>query len=95
MVFHNETPNSGITLMRDKRDSVEWHIRYKLMQIIHPLNPNLLAFSRKKTHWVALRKPQGWFIKINSDGSKSSEGGATGFIIRNWEGKFIQHRDSS
>ena len=30
------------------------------------------------------------FIKINFDGSKSSQGAAGGFIIRNWEGKFIQ-----
>ena len=30
------------------------------------------------------------FIKINFDGSKSSQGTAGGFISSDWEGKFIQ-----
>ena len=44
----------------------------------------------KTTHWVAWRKPQGGFIKINFDGSKSLQGAAGGFIIRTWDEKFIQ-----
>ena len=45
---------------------------------------------RKKTHWVAWRKPQVGFIKINFDESKLSRGVAGSFIICNQDEKFIQ-----
>jgi len=90
MIFGSETPNLGINLIRAKKVSVEWSIRHRFTQTFHPSNPNLPASNRKKTHWVAWRKPRGGFIKINFDGSKSSQGTVGDFIIRNWEGKFIQ-----
>jgi len=90
IVFQNETPNLGLTLIRAKQASAEWRIRHKLTHNIHFLSPKFSSFSHKQTHWVAWRKPHGRFIKINFDGSKSSQGAAGGFIIRNWDGKFIQ-----
>jgi len=86
-VFRKEPPNPGMTLIRAEKASAEWRIRHKLTNNIHPPNPNLLTFSRKQIHWVAWRKPLGWFIKINFDGFKSSQGSAGGFIIRSWDGK--------
>jgi len=83
-------PNLGITLIGAKKASAKWSIRHRFTQTFHPPKPNLSASSRKKTHWVAWRKPRGGFIKVNFDGSKSLQGAAVGFIIRNWEGKFIQ-----
>jgi len=35
MVFRNETPIPGSTLIRAKKASVEWLIRHKLTQILH------------------------------------------------------------
>jgi len=57
---------------------------------MHPPNPKFSAFSHKQTHWVSWRKPQGGFIKINFDGSKSSQGPTGGFVICNGDEKFIQ-----
>ena len=54
------------------------------------IKPKTVSCHRKKIYWIAWRKPQGGFIKINFDGSKSSQGVVGGFIIRNWELKFIQ-----
>jgi len=89
-VFRNETPNPGLTLTRAKQASAEWRIRHKLTHNIHPPKPKFSAFSHKQNHWVAWRKSQGGFIEINFDDSKSSQGAVGGFIIRNWDGKFIQ-----
>jgi len=86
-VFQNETPNTGITLVRAKKKaSAEWRIRHKLTQNIHPPIPYHPASSHKKTRWGAWRKPQGGFVRINFDGSKSSQGAIGGFLIRNWDG---------
>ena len=90
MAFRNEMPNPRITLIKAEKATVEWRIRYNLTQSIQLPNPNISTTSQKKTYWVAWKKPQGGFIKINFDGSKSSEGAAGGFIIRGWIGKFIQ-----
>ena len=66
-MFHNETSNPRTTLTRGKKVRAERRIRHNLTQTIHPPNLNLLAFSHKKTYWVAWRKPQDGFIKINFD----------------------------
>ena len=90
MVFRSETPIPESTLIRAQKANVEWRIRYKLTSPLHTPIPNQSGGSRKKTHWVAWRKPQGGSIKINFDGSKTLQGAAGGFILRNWEGRFIQ-----
>jgi len=76
--------------MRAKKASAERRIRHKLTQPLHPSNPTQSTLNRKKTHWVAWRKTQGGFIKINFDGSKISQRAVGGFILRNWEGRFVQ-----
>ena len=76
-------------LIRAKKASTEWHIRYKLTQLFHP-NSNQSVVKHKKTYWIAWKRPQGKSIKVNYDDSKSSQGATRGFIIRNQEGKFIQ-----
>ena len=83
MVFRSEPPNPGIILIKAKKASAEWRIRHKLTQTIQLPNPTFLAVNRKKIYWITWKKPQGGFIKINFDGSKSSQGTARGFIIRN------------
>ena len=90
MVFRNEMPNPGITLIRAKKTTTEWRIRHNLTHSIQLPNPIISTTNRKKTYWVAWKKPRGGFIKSNFDGSKSSQGAAGGFIIRDWEKKFIQ-----
>lgn len=71
MVFRSETPIPENTLIRAKKANAEWHIRYKLTNPLHTPIPNQSGGSRKKTHWIAWRKPQGGTIKINFDGSKT------------------------
>jgi len=89
-VFRYEISNSVHTLIRAKKANAEWRIRHKLTHSIQPpLKPHP-SISCKKSYWVAWRKPQQGFIKINIDGSKSSHQAAGGYILRNWEGRFIQ-----
>ena len=53
LVFRNETPNPGSTLIRAKKVSAERHIRHKLTQSFHPPTSNQSAVNRKKTHWIS------------------------------------------
>ena len=76
MVFRNETSIPESTLIRAKKVSAEWHIRHKLTHPLHSPNSTQSVVNHKKTHWVAWRRPQGEFIKINFDGSKTSQGAA-------------------
>ena len=78
------------TLLRAKKASAEWHIKHKFTQSLHPPSHHQPTSRSKKPHWVAWRKPKGGFIKINFDGSKSSSNATGGFILRNWDGEFIQ-----
>jgi len=89
-MFRSETPNPRTTLIRAKKATAEWHIRYKFTQTIQSSTSTFSAINRKTTYWIAWRRPQGGFIKINFNESKSSQGAVGGFIIRSWEGKFIQ-----
>jgi len=52
--------------------------------------PKFSTAKPHKSHWVAWKKPLCEFIKFNFDGSKTSQRATGGFIIRNWEGRFIQ-----
>lgn len=90
MLFRSETPIPESTLIRAKKANAEWRIRLELTHPLHSPFPNQSSGRRRKTHWVAWRKPQRESIKINFDGSKTFHGAGGGFIIRNWEGRFIQ-----
>ena len=90
MVFRNEAPIPESTLIRAKKASVEWRIRQKLIHPLHTPNPNRSGGNRKKTLYIAWGKPQEGSITVNFDGSKILQGAAEGFILRNWEGRFIQ-----
>jgi len=79
-----------ITLIIAKKVSVEWRIRHKFIHSLHPPFHQHPTSRCKKTHWVTWRKPQEGYIKINFDGSKSSSHAVGGFILRNWDGTFIQ-----
>ena len=82
MVFRSETPNPGTTLITAKKVTAEWRIRHKFTQTIQPSNPNHSVILEEDTldnMQEAIRD----FIKINFDGSKSSQGAAGGSIIRN------------
>lgn len=89
-VFRNETSSPLITLIRAKKASAEWRIRHKLTQPLFPSSNSYPSSSCRKTYWVAWRAPPGGSIKVNFDGAKTSQGAAGGFIIRDWEGQFIQ-----
>ena len=82
MVFRNETLIPESALIRAKKASAEWRIRHTFTHSIHTPNPNWSSGNRK-THLVAWRKPQERSIKINFDGSKTLQGAARGFILRN------------
>ena len=88
-VFRNETPIAGNNLIIAQKVCVEWHIRYKLIQTNHPPTPTHSP-NLKKTHLISWKKPLQGFIKINFNESKTTRGETEGYIIRNWEGRFIQ-----
>jgi len=52
-VFRNEVSNPVAILIRAKKASVEWRIRYKLTQSIHSLHPHSSTTNPKKTYWIA------------------------------------------
>jgi len=41
-------------------------------------------------HHIGWKLPQGGFIKLNFDGTKSATGAAAGFVLRSWQGAFIK-----
>ena len=92
LVFRNEPTSLLGTLLRAKRGWAEWKLRTSSLDKTttissssphsthHPLNHHIL---------IGWELPRGGFIKINFDGSKSSEGAAAGFVLRSWQGGFI------
>lgn len=90
IVFRNETSTPGMSLLRAKRASAEWRIRNKLSLPYHPPLPHHSPRSRSHSKWIMWRKPPGGFVKLNFDGSKSSQGAAGGYLIRDWTGRFLQ-----
>jgi len=46
---------------------------HEILWIFSP-NPDPSAANHKKTVWIAWKKPQGGFVKINFDGSKALKG---------------------
>lgn len=89
-IFRNEPCSPGLVLLWAKRASTEWRIRHKLSQPFEPSPHNHSTCRRKRSRWIIWRKLQGGFVKINYDGSKNSQVAASGFIIRDWDGRFIQ-----
>jgi len=90
LIFRNELPSLGLVLLRVKRASVEWCIRHKLSHSFQPSSRPPSSCRRKQSRWIAWQKPPEGFVKINFDGSKSSQVAAGGFIIRDWAGRFLQ-----
>uniref|UniRef100_A0A7C8YV34 RNase H type-1 domain-containing protein n=1 Tax=Opuntia streptacantha TaxID=393608 RepID=A0A7C8YV34_OPUST len=80
------------TLLRAKRGWAEWKIRTSSLD----KTTTLPSSSPHSTHQplnhhtlIGWDLPRGGYIKINFDGSKSSEGAAAGFVLRSWQGGFI------
>ena len=90
VVFRNKRSQSVITLIRAKKASAEWRIRHKLTHSIQPTLPPLSSHNSKQLVEIAWNKPLGGFIKVNFDGSKSSQQAAGGYVIRDWTGRFLQ-----
>jgi len=92
-IFRNESTTPMGTLLRAKRNWAEWRIRTSssglTTQFIssHPPHPHQ---PRKIQQFIGWTLPRGGFIKLNFDGTKSGAGAASGFVLRNWQGGFIQ-----
>ena len=97
MVFKNVIYNFLVTIIHAKKIWVKWKARNRFEldtsffsnQHSHP-NPN-----PKSTCLISWAKPSRGFIKINFDGSKSSSSAAGGYVIRSWDGRFLQARTSN
>ena len=74
-VFRSEPCDPITTLLRAKRASAEWRIRHLLALPFHPLPFTNSPSRSPRSVWVAWSPPQDGFIKINFDGSKSSQAG--------------------
>ena len=77
-------------MIRAKKASAEWHIRHKPTQSIQPPNPPLSSRNPKQLVGIAWKKPPERFIKVNFDGSKSSQHAVGGYVIRDWTCHLIQ-----
>ena len=80
------------TLLRAKRDWVEWKLRNTSSSFSYsaPSNsPQIIHHRPQPLHIIGWKLPQGGFIKLNFDGTKSAAGAAAGFVLRNWQGGFI------
>jgi len=89
-IFRNETSNPELFLLCAKRASAEWRIRQKLFQIYNPSSHTPSTSRHKQSRWITWRKPPVGFVKLNFDGSKTSQGAARGFVVRDWSGRFLQ-----
>ena len=88
MVFVNDVPKPMGSLMRAKRNWIEWKLR---TSVFHPHSIHIppTTPTHKATQLIGWKSPPGGYIKINFDGTHSSSGAAAGFIIRDWAGRFI------
>ena len=78
------------TFLSAKRTWAEWKLRTTPSSFPSstPGSRNLPS-QAQPSHHIRWKLPYGGFIKINFDGSNSSVGAATGFVLRNWKGGFI------
>ena len=86
-MFRNEGSTPGLSLLRA---SVEWRIRHKLSQTFQPSLHHRSNHRHKQSKWITWRKPRGGLVKINLDGSKNSQMAAEGFVICDWDRRFLQ-----
>ena len=77
-------------MIRAKRASAEWRIRHKLTHSNQPTLPPSSSRNPKQLVGIAWQRLPGGFIKVNFDGSKSSQHAAGGYVIRDWTGRIIQ-----
>jgi len=52
-------------------------------------SPPIIRHHPLHLHHIGWKLPQGGFIKLNFDGTKSAAGAAAGFVLRNWKGGFL------
>ena len=90
IVFCNELPQPIVTLIRAKKASAKWRIRRKLTTSIQPPKRPLSSSHTKQLVEIAWEKPPEGFIKVNFDGSKTSQNAAGGYVIRDWSGHLLQ-----
>ena len=87
VIFRNEIPSPLGILLHAKHNWAEWKqqttsssfpssISYSSHQLNHHYTPSL--------HLIGWKLPQGGFIKLNFDVTKSAAGAVAGFVLRNW-----------
>ena len=89
-MFKNAIYNSVRTIIRAKRNWVEWMVRKRLdldatSSFHHHYHP-----SSKPISLISWAKPPGGFIKINFDGSLINFSAAGWFIFQDWTSKPVK-----
>jgi len=93
LLFNRESTTPMGTLLRAKRSWAEWRLRTSsstLTSTISSSSPPHTHQVPKVPQFIGWKLPHGGFIKINFDGTKSTAGAATRFVLRSWKGGFIQ-----
>uniref|UniRef100_A0A7C8ZI67 RNase H type-1 domain-containing protein n=1 Tax=Opuntia streptacantha TaxID=393608 RepID=A0A7C8ZI67_OPUST len=91
-VFKNEVPSPMGTLVRAKRNWAEWTLRNRMATAFHynsHNSPQVVPHHTQPLQFIGWKLPQGGFVKLNFDGTKSAAVAAAGFVLRNWQGSFI------
>jgi len=81
------------TLLRAKRSWVEWRLHTSSSALAYPTSSSSLPHTHqvpRVQQLIGWKLPHGGFIKINFDGTKSIASAAAGFVLRSWQGGFIQ-----
>jgi len=92
LIFRKEIPSSVGTLLRAKRNWAEWKLRTTSLtgSFYTPSHtPPSIHHHPLHLHHIGWKLPQGGFVKLNFDGTKSAAGAAAGFVLRNWQGGFL------
>jgi len=91
-IFKNEVPSPMGTLLRAKRNWAEWKLRTRMSSSSHYISytsPQVDRHHPQPLQFIGWKLPQGGFIKLNFDGTKSAAGAVAGFVLRNWQASFI------
>jgi len=75
------------TLLRAKCSWAKWKLRNTSSSSVyhtHSTPIQLIHHHPLPLHLIGWKLPQGGFIKLNLDGTKSAAGAAAGFVLRNW-----------
>ena len=81
------------TLLQTKRSLAEWKLRTTSTSSSSSTpysSPQLIHHCPQSLHLIRWKLPQGGFIKLNFNGTKSAAGAAAGFVLRSWQGGFIK-----